>query len=204
MSRTRPEYFERLYRNDPDPWGFATSWYERRKYALTAAALPAERYRSGFEPGCSIGVLTEMLAPRCAQLLAVDLNDDAVSAARSRLSTQAHVRVERSTIPDQWPAGPFDLLVLSEVCYYFDPAELVGLIERATASLEPEATVIAVHWRGETDYPLTASATHSILAGTPSFVPVAHLDDPGFLLDVWGHQPDRTRRTPPQAANRPR
>jgi trans-aconitate methyltransferase len=193
MSRTRPEYFERLYRDNPDPWGFSTSWYERRKYALTTAALPAERYRSAFEPGCSIGVLTEMLAPRCEQLLAVDLNEDAVSAARSRLSARPHVRVERTTIPDHWPSGPFDLLVLSEVCYYFDPDELIGLMERATGSLEAGATVVAVHWRGETDYPLTASATHAILAATPGLESVVHLEDPEFLLDVWCHRPVPTR-----------
>jgi trans-aconitate methyltransferase len=192
MSRTPPGYFERLYRDDPDPWRFATSWYERRKYALTVAALPAERYHSAFEPGCSIGVLTEMLAPRCQHLLATDLNEDAVSAAQFRLSAQAHVRVEQATIPDQWPPGPFDLLVLSEVCYYFDRHELCGLIGLAAQSLGPRATVIAVHWRGETDYPLTASAAHSILAETPSFVPVGHLDDPDFLLDIWCHQPERT------------
>ena len=34
-----PGYFERLYARDPDPWRFATSEYERDKYAATLAAL---------------------------------------------------------------------------------------------------------------------------------------------------------------------
>ncbi len=32
-------YFEAQYATDPDPWGFETAWYERRKYALTMAAF---------------------------------------------------------------------------------------------------------------------------------------------------------------------
>jgi hypothetical protein len=45
-------YFDEIYRSDPDPWKFESSWYEERKYALTVAALPERRYRSAFEPGC--------------------------------------------------------------------------------------------------------------------------------------------------------
>ena len=71
-----PSYFEALYASDPDPWRFASSDYERDKYAATLAALPRQLYRSGLEVGCSIGVLTAMLASRCRRLLAVDVADD--------------------------------------------------------------------------------------------------------------------------------
>jgi trans-aconitate methyltransferase len=189
VTRTPPEYFERLYQADEDPWGMASRWYERRKYALTVASLPSERYRSGFEPGCSIGALTERLAPRCERLLAVDHMAATVAVARRRVAPFPHVRVERRTIPDDWPPGPFDLLVLSEVCYYFDVGELVELMERARQSLEPGATVVAVHWTGQTDYPLTATRTHEVLAEIPTFEAVAHHVDEQFLLDVWRHRP---------------
>ena len=66
MTSTDRTYFEQIYDHDPDPWGFESRWYEHRKYALTMAALPEPHYRSAFEPGCSIGVLTDLLAPRCA------------------------------------------------------------------------------------------------------------------------------------------
>ena len=39
-----PSYFEGLYAADPDPWRFATSDYERDKYAATLAALPRRHY----------------------------------------------------------------------------------------------------------------------------------------------------------------
>ena len=55
------EYFEAMYRESQDPWSLSTRWYERRKYALTVAALPRARYRSAFEPGCSVGELSALL-----------------------------------------------------------------------------------------------------------------------------------------------
>ena len=62
-----PGYFRDRYAASPDPYGLAERWYEARKYALTVALLPRERYGAAFEPGCSIGVLTAQLAPRCDQ-----------------------------------------------------------------------------------------------------------------------------------------
>ena len=41
-------YFTALYAADADPWRFATSDYEREKYAATLAALPRPTYRNGF------------------------------------------------------------------------------------------------------------------------------------------------------------
>lgn len=57
-----PSYFDDLYQAKADPWGFETSEYEANKYAATLAALPNARYRSAFEIGGSIGVLTAKLA----------------------------------------------------------------------------------------------------------------------------------------------
>jgi trans-aconitate methyltransferase len=190
MSRTSPEYFERLYAADRDPWKLASRWYERRKYALTLASLPDERYRSAFEPGCSIGVLTEGLAARCDRVLAVELTSAAAAVAADRLKSFSNVQVRQATVPEEWPDGPFDLLVLSEVGYYFDAAELHALLQRAVSSLEPDATVIGVHWQGPTDYPLTAAETHGIITATPGLVPIVRHEDQEFLLQVWQYRPD--------------
>ena len=67
-----PDYFEDLYATNIDPWKFASSEYEREKYAQTLAALPEASYGRALEVGCSIGVLTYQLASRCQYLLAVD------------------------------------------------------------------------------------------------------------------------------------
>ena len=77
-----PEYFERLYAQSADPWDFEASPYEAAKYAATLAALPRPRYANAFELGCSIGVLTRALAPRCERLLATDVSEAALAQAR--------------------------------------------------------------------------------------------------------------------------
>ena len=189
MTRTPEQYFRELYEHDGDPWGFDSRWYERRKYALTVASLPAERFRSCFEPGCSIGALSELLAPRCDRLLAADHMAEPLARALDRLRRFPHVTVERRVIPEQWPDGPFDLLVLSEICYYFDADELASLLGRAMSSLQANATVVAVHWRGPTNYPLSATAAHGIVAALPVLETVTRHVDEQFLLDVWRHRP---------------
>ena len=82
-------YFDGMYARSADPWGFTSRWYERRKYAISLAMLPRERYRRGFEPGCSIGVLTRQLAGRCDRLLACDV---AAAAVRGRGTPTAGLR----------------------------------------------------------------------------------------------------------------
>src|SRR6202012_159072 len=90
-----PGYFDEIYASAADPWGLADRWYETRKYALSVALLPRERYGRAFEPGCSIGVLSTRLAPRCGQLLACDGAADAVASARARAAGLANGRGER-------------------------------------------------------------------------------------------------------------
>lgn len=57
--------FEELHAEDADPWRVRTSWYERRKRALTLALLPHERYAVGVEAGCSVGSLAADLLSVC-------------------------------------------------------------------------------------------------------------------------------------------
>ncbi|MDI5961291.1 SAM-dependent methyltransferase [Streptomyces sp. SL13] len=143
---TEAAYFEEMYRSSADPWHLAERWYEQRKYAQTVAALPERRYRSGFEPGCSVGQLTLLLAERCDALLSCDRTASAVATATAATADLPHVTVARMAVPSAWPQGTFDLIVLSELLYYFDRAERVTLLDRSVASLEPGGTLVTVHW----------------------------------------------------------
>ena len=49
---------------------------------VTVASLPLERYRRCYEPGCSVGLLTRLLAARCDEVLATDAIESAVLQAR--------------------------------------------------------------------------------------------------------------------------
>lgn len=168
MSRRRetipPGYFEALYAADPDPWRFATSDYERDKYAASMTALPPRWFAAGLEVGCSIGVLTRQLAPLCSRLLSLDVAEGALAQARARCP---NVRFERRVVPDEWPPGRFDLMVFSEVLYYLDATALQATAVRAMSAIEPGGTMLLVHYLGGTDYPLTGDeAARGFIAAT--------------------------------------
>src|ERR1700759_4485189 len=98
MQRLPEEYFERRFRENADPWGFETRWYERRKYNLVLAALPQARYASAFEPGCANGAFSELLAARCDKLLCSEIATTPAAQAERRLRAYPHVKVERAAI----------------------------------------------------------------------------------------------------------
>ena len=175
MSRPRVTgaVFDELYAERADPWDFETSAYEAAKYERTIAALAGRRYGRALELGCSIGVLTERLAARTDDLLAVDVADAAVQRARERLAGTPHVTVERREIPEAWPDGPWDLIVCSEVLYYLDPPAFDAALDAIGRTLQPGGSVLAVHWRPATrTYPLTGDEVHALLAerlGSPAW-----------------------------------
>ena len=182
----RPDYFDQVYAGADDPWDLRRRWYERRKRAAVLAALPQERYRRGFEPGCAVGALTVGLAPRCDQLLAVDRHERPVAAATAALSGHEHVRVGRMDVPAQWPDGAFDLVVLSEIGYYFAGDDLDRLAGLAVASVTPGGTLLACHWRHPApDHAVAGDEVHRVLAAQPGLRRVVtHLEE-DFVLDVW-------------------
>jgi cyclopropane fatty-acyl-phospholipid synthase-like methyltransferase len=151
----KPDHFDALYAADPDPWNFAASPYERAKYTLTLDAIPKPRSRSALEVGCSIGVLTRLLASRCDSLLAVDAAQAPLVEARRRCANLPNLRFEQMFVPEQWPRGGFDLILLSEVVYYLSHEDVGRLTMSVTHSLAPDGSVILVHWTGSTDYPLS-------------------------------------------------
>ena len=173
-------YFDRMYTEDADPWGFASRWYERRKYALTLAALPAPAYDRGLEIGCSIGILTAALAQRCASLVALDPSAAALAEAATRVP--GSVQLVQGMVPADWPSGPYDLVVLSEVGYYLDAADLQQLLHLIERDLAPDGTVLACHWRHPVDdYPLTGDQVHAALGRWPR---VSRVEEEDFMLDV--------------------
>jgi 2-polyprenyl-3-methyl-5-hydroxy-6-metoxy-1,4-benzoquinol methylase len=166
-----PEYFEEKYKSDIDPWRFRTSEYERDKYRATLRSLTRESYAAGLEVGCSIGVLTKLLGARCVNLLAIDTSETAIEAARS--VNDGNVSFRRATLPEDYPAGTFDLIVLSEVLYYFEKADLERVARSCIQSIAEDGEIVLCHWLGETDYPLTGREASELFAEvTRSVLPV--------------------------------
>lgn len=191
-----PAYFDATYARRDDPWGFTDRWYEERKRALTLASLPDARYRLGLEVGCSIGVLTAELAGRCDALTGTDVADAALARARERVAATPGARdvalvrgALGGTGDDALPAGPFDLVVLSEVGYYLDAAALDRALADLLARLADGGTLLACHWRHPVrDYPLPGDAVHRALAraaGAAGLTRLVEHREEDVLLDVW-------------------
>lgn len=154
-------YFDDVYRANNDPWAFETSPYERDKYGATLEALSKKRYTSAFEIGCSIGVLSEMLAQRCDRLLSVDASELPLEAARKRLKPYPQVTVRQMSIPDTFPDEQFDLILLSEVGYYLVLDDLKQLRQQLLDHLTLGGQLLLVHWTPFVpDYPLTGDQVH--------------------------------------------
>src|SRR5579875_2479522 len=177
---------EAHHQPSPDPWNYERSDYERAKYDATLAACGDGPFKSALELGGSIGVFTEMLAPRCSTLVTIDVSRTAASMARRRLADLPHVRVIHGAIPDAVPDQKFDLIVASEILYYLSPDELERTLVLIRYRLITGGKLVAVHWRpAGRERPLTARDVHERLRDDPWLEPV-HRDEAGiYLLDSF-------------------
>ena len=184
------EYFDELYARSRDPWGFETSEYERNKYERTLSVLAQRRYRRALEVGCSIGVFTAMLTPQCDDLLAVDVSEAAVAVARQRLADFPNVRLELRSMPEETPQGPFDLVVASEVMYYWPEDVMLSALGRFEEVLAPGGSLLAVHWRKETKtYPLQGDEVHDLLLGHTRLANTTTIVEPEYRLNLFEDRP---------------
>ena len=162
MSGTLPrDFFEDLYVKSVDPFDFETSVYEAAKYHHTVAILPRDRYKQGVEIGCSIGVLTSWLAEKCEKLLGLDISEQALARATARCTDLPNVTFARMTVPDEFPDQTFDLVVVSEVAYYWSVEDLGRAKDLIAAHQETGGHLLLVHWLPIVDYHVqTGDAVH--------------------------------------------
>lgn len=180
------DHFIGLYEAKDDPWDNETKWSDQRKYAVAMASLPRARYRSCYEPGCAVGVLSVMLAARCDEVLAVDCVDEAVTQARAAVTGIPNVRVERALLPTELPAGTFDLVVIGDLLYYLSAADLTSMLDGVLTRLEPGGDLLVAHFR-DRDNPggYDGFNVHAEVAARPELNRLVHHEDEWFLVDVF-------------------
>ncbi|MGI4747797.1 MAG: class I SAM-dependent DNA methyltransferase [Janthinobacterium lividum] len=152
------DVFDRLYADNPDPWDFETSEYERAKYAETLAALDGRRFGLVLELGCSIGIMTAALATRSERVVGVDIADAALERARIRCAEFGHVSFQRRTLPSEHPeidAQSCDVVLVSELLYFLSPADNADLAAWVLRVLAPGGMIVLANWTGETNTPCT-------------------------------------------------
>ena len=177
-------FFEAKYQKNADPWDFSSKPYELQRYNALISAIAHRRYACAFEPGCSIGVLTERLAAYCDEVYAIDFSPSAAAQARARCAHLTHVKVCCASLQEVTPAKDFDLLVLSEIGYYFTSQGWHRTSAALIDSLPKGATVLAAHWLGQSpDHCISGDEVHEILLAHRK-LRVEHMErNPNMRLD---------------------
>jgi SAM-dependent methyltransferase len=152
-----PESFDHDYANVPDHWGYTTEPHERERHLLALQLLDfareGRRLSRVFEIACAEGVFTEMLAPLCDSLLAVDFSEIALERARQRLVGVDRVSfklwdLRRDPIP-----GVFDLIIVMDVLSRIRrPGKLRKVIDKLAASLRRGDLLLAGDYREEPQF----------------------------------------------------
>jgi peptidoglycan/xylan/chitin deacetylase (PgdA/CDA1 family)/SAM-dependent methyltransferase len=187
-------YFECLFAAGPDPWKY-TSPYEQIKYEQTLELLPPGRPQRALELACAEGHFTRQLALRVGSLLAADIAQVAVDRAAQRCADLKNVRFTRLDIMRDSLPGPFDLIVCSEVFYYFESLPAARRIaEKLAAALEPGGYLVAAHANlvvdeperpgFDWDCPFGAKVIGEILADTPGLRLVKELRTPFYRIEL--------------------
>ena len=169
---------EAFFETQADPWGY-TSDYEQTKYEQTLELMPPGMIEDVLEVACAEGHFTAQLAPRARRLLAVDISQTALDRAAERCRGASQVRFRQLDLTREPIPGRFDVIVCSEVLYYFArPARLRAFAERLAAALKPGGRLVMAHANLAVDDPHSAGFDWSfnygakvigeIFAATPS------------------------------------
>lgn len=127
-----------------DPWAYGNP-YETLKYEQTLAAIAPGAQRA-LELACAEGHFTMRLAGRVGTLTATDISATAVRRARERCKALGNVTFAvLDLLHDPLPPDQ-DLIVCSEVLYYFEDTDDLALIaDRIAAALRPGGQLVMTH-----------------------------------------------------------
>jgi SAM-dependent methyltransferase len=96
------------------------------------------------------------------------------------------VAFRQVSAPDESFSGRFDLIVLSEVVYYWNDVDLARVAAAMDRALLPGGRVLLVHWLGETNYPKSADdAVDSLWALLPNMDVEKRERREEYRLDLW-------------------
>jgi SAM-dependent methyltransferase len=148
----RIESFDCDYAAMLDYWGYTTEPYERERHSLAIKLLDfarnGKRFGRVLEIACAEGVFTEMLAPLCDSLLAVDFSEIALERARRRLAQANGVSFNLWNLRTDPIPGVFDLIVVMDVLTCIRrPGKLRKVIDKLVGALRSGDLLLAGDYR---------------------------------------------------------
>lgn len=175
-------HFEQMFERSSDPWGYDSVAYEADRFDRTIATLGGRQFENALELGCANGALTARLMKHCSLLVATDVSQAALGAARARLAGSGNVILVQGSLPDAVPDGSFDLIVLSDMLYYLGLTGVATLMTKVAERARPDCRIVMTNYLGDTDCALTGEMAAEIA--------LAHL--PGWRR-VFADRTDRLR-----------
>lgn len=181
----RADYFERKYLHNGRTLHHRSNYFDREKYESTLSILPRTVYHDALEIGCAIGAMTEHLSTWCDHVTAIDCAENALSLARERCRGLRNIHFKKATVPDEFPAGRFDLITMCEMGYYLSLDDLMTTCALMVTTLKPEGHILLVHRFGEIgDGPLDANTVHDHVRRYSGLRPLVSVTRPDYLVDV--------------------
>jgi cyclopropane fatty-acyl-phospholipid synthase-like methyltransferase len=141
----RWQHFDDLFGSSDDPWQTRSRFTERAKRKAVLRLLGSGRLGSLLELGCGAGAMTVDLARRCHALSAVDGSREALHRAAGAVAGRANVQLSHVRIPQEFPAGRYDVIVASEILYYLSVRDLRVAVEQIREALAPNGRFISVN-----------------------------------------------------------
>ncbi len=144
-SYNRDDYFEDLFSENPDPWGY-TNLYEQVKYEQTLNIIPETAKGDALELACAEGHFTVLIAPQVKSLLATDISQTAIDRCQERCISFNNVRFQHLDFMRDEIDGCFDLIVCSEVLYFAgDRSNLKLIVEKIAKALKLGGYLVMTH-----------------------------------------------------------
>jgi SAM-dependent methyltransferase len=82
-----------------------------------------------------------------------------------------------------------DLIIFSEILYYFGDADFDRVLRLGISSLRPGGHLLAVHWRHPApDHPRSGDDVHDALAAHARLARLARYRDTDFTAEVYAHR----------------
>jgi 2-polyprenyl-3-methyl-5-hydroxy-6-metoxy-1,4-benzoquinol methylase len=139
------------YDRTVDPWGYSTQWgteHLRKTDLLLDCALEERALATACEVGCGEGFISERVAARVHQVLALDISSVALKRARDRCATLDGIQFGRWDLLTDAPPGVFDLVLAMGVLECFTrPSHLWLALDKIGQMMAPRGYLLATTTR---------------------------------------------------------